>query len=168
MFFICLQMTKSLNICLATLRVRTLLVNYPKSQKRSLLRPGWTINSCRGWEASGEIRELPPAGDPCACAKSWWDRFAAGMPGEADRVGVRPGRTQAEAVSKQKRAGLLPWAWGTLRAGWPGLCSGPPGALWMSTSGHKASNTWGQSIYSSWLTRTTQKSKSSRSRQQKA
>lgn len=131
-----------LNICLAALCFRILLVSDPKSQKRNFLYSSWMINTYGGWYARKEIStELRPARDLCGRAELWWEQFPSGMPMEAVRVGVRPGRAQAEAARKQKQVSLPLWvlrdsqggmAWALLWTSWSSLES----HLWSQSFQH--------------------------------
>lgn len=96
MFFICLRTRLFLNICLATSCFSTLLTNEQKSQKRNFLHPSSisiVVEAGMRLRRSSESPPTPPrlpAPRPCGSAGLWWERFTAGMPMEAERVGVRP------------------------------------------------------------------------------
>lgn len=63
------------------------------------------------------------------------------------------GGLSAEGQEREGEVYDLPlWLLGTLRVGWPEL-----GAVWMFTSGHKASNTFGYTIFSFLSTHTPKK-----------
>lgn len=65
----------------------------------------------------------------CPWKQTEWE---SGPAGHKQRLSVNRSRSVCHCGS-----------WGAPRVGWSEICSGPPGALWRSIAGHKASNTYG-------------------------
>lgn len=99
-----------------------------------------------GWEAWEETSgEVPSAWRPVTVQISGGGQLHRDAV-EVVRVLPGPGRASAEAARKEKLAevyGLPLWLLGPLRVGWPEFCSRPHTAVWMTTSGHRASYSYG-------------------------